>query len=535
MFLLSWQFGPFVLLCQLSCLMVLSRFLLLPASKVSMMVVVVAVSLLVNCVVQNKPPLLISSPALSMVVPALIISMTPSDGSLGAFLRFTIAAAEMSLVLLATVLISGAIKIFMNIDADSHVYQLLLAKFQVGDPRDFDSRLYMCTEAFDYMDLETVGRLCDSGLLFAYGLGILIYSISTLRVFLNNALEVTEDSETEKFFENRQKNLELSMNSEAFLFDQYEETEERKEAVNYEGGTFEDMTCDGKDMLEEDITQYSASLQCSTEQQIIKGRLDLVFFVGMSVMWNILAALIMRLKVLWMPTVCVIAGVVMADRQVCVALTQMLGVRAVKLPQWFPGGLKMVIALGYLLYLIQKFWGQLSSEIWPEEVYEFWDPDTVELMEWIQSYTPTTAVFAGSMQLLAGVKLCTKRHITNHPHYEDSWLRDRTHEIYKIYGCESPEIVYNTLKAAGATHIILEDSICLAPPDPRHPLCRLVDIVDLHSGHFPEGEVKNIPGLQACKHRRFCDAVRHRTKEYSRLFSLVMNNKTFRVYSLMVT
>lgn len=29
MFLLSWQFGPFVLLCQLSCLMILSRFLLL--------------------------------------------------------------------------------------------------------------------------------------------------------------------------------------------------------------------------------------------------------------------------------------------------------------------------------------------------------------------------------------------------------------------------------------------------------------------------------------------------------------------------
>ncbi|MPC69545.1 putative C-mannosyltransferase DPY19L3 [Portunus trituberculatus] len=322
-------------------------------SCVSTMVVVVAISLLVNCVVQNKPPLLISSPALSMVVPALIINMTPSDGSLGAFLRFTIAAAEMSLVLLATVLISGAIKIFMNIDADSHVYQLLLAKFQIGDPRDFDSRLYMCTEAFDYMDLETVGRLCDSGLFFAYGLGILIYSISTLRVFLSNALEVTEDSETEKFFKNRQKNIELSMNSETFLYDQYEETEQRRESVNYEGDTFEDMTCDVKDMPEEDITQCSTS-QCSTDQQIIKGRLDLVFFVGMSVMWNILAALIMRLKVLWMPTVCVIAGVVMADRQVCVALTQMPGVRAVRLPQWFPGGLKMVIALGYLLYIIQK-------------------------------------------------------------------------------------------------------------------------------------------------------------------------------------
>ncbi|KAG0729174.1 putative C-mannosyltransferase DPY19L3 [Chionoecetes opilio] len=153
-------------------------------------------------------------------------------------------------------------------------------------------------------------------------------------------------------------------------------------------------------------------------------------------------------------------------------------------------------------------------------------------MEWIQTHTPTTAVFAGSMQLLAGVKLCTGRHVTNHPHYEDSWLRHRTHEMYKIYGCETPESMHTILKAAGATHIIVEDSICLAPPDPKHPLCRLVDIVDLHSGHLPEGGVKNTLGLQVPQHRRFCDAVRRRTKEYSRLFSLVMSNKTFRVYSL---
>lgn len=73
-------------------------------------------------------------------------------------------------------------------------------------------------------------------------------------------------------------------------------------------------------------------------------------------------------------------------------------------------------------------------ELWPEELYEFWDPDTVELMEWIQSYTPPSAVFAGSMQLLAAVKLSTGRHITNHPHYEDSWLRHRTHEVLYYRG-----------------------------------------------------------------------------------------------------
>lgn len=56
-------------------------------------------------------------------------------------------------------------------------------------------------------------------------------------------------------------------------------------------------------------------------------------------------------------------------------------------------------------------------------------------------------------------------------------------QVYQIYGRSSPEVVHSVLKAVGATHIILEDSICMAPPNTKHPLCRLTDIVDLHYGH----------------------------------------------------
>ena len=65
-----------------------------------------------------------------------------------------------------------------------------------------------------------------------------------------------------------------------------------------------------------------------------------------------------------------------------------------------------------------------------EDLREFWDPDTVDLMEWINKDVPKDAAFTGSMQLLAGVRLCTWRPITNHPHFEDQDLRDRTREVY---------------------------------------------------------------------------------------------------------
>lgn len=46
-----------------------------------------------------------------------------------------------------------------------------------------------------------------------------------------------------------------------------------------------------------------------------------------------------------------------------------------------------------------------------------------------RSNVPKGAAFTGSMQLLAGVKLCTGRPITNHPHYEDKHLRFKTKEV----------------------------------------------------------------------------------------------------------
>nr|XP_053627473.1 probable C-mannosyltransferase DPY19L3 isoform X4 [Cherax quadricarinatus] len=483
-FLQSWQFAAFILLCQLFCLVSLGRLLLLSAAKVNKLVLVLGASLLVSCTIQANPPLVISSPALSMVVPALILSATHTpDRTMGSVIRMIITTAELSLLLFVTVLINGSIKIFLNIDADSHVYQLLFAKLQMGDPRNFDSRLYMCTEAFDYIDIKTLERLCDSGLLPVYSIAVFVYLVSCAKSFimkipeeclechaedspvckgdLQKVSSTDEEDSHSSHFKNgeKQRKTENSKCEMKNLFENMCETELEK--------NFSEKVM--KNKAQSDYVYCSC--RCSQGQCIIEERPELVFFLG---------------------------------------------------EYWISAWLTW-------------YWGKILSELWPEEVYEFWDPDTVELMEWIQSSTPPEAVFAGSMQLLAGVKLCTGRHITNHPHYEDSWLRQRTHQIYQIYGKETPEVVYAALKSAGATHIILEDSICFIPPDEQHPLCRLTDIIDLHNGHMPEYGGQDIPGLIEPLYGRFCDKIRYKIAEYNRFFSLVLSNKTFRVYRVAVT
>ncbi|XP_064092543.1 probable C-mannosyltransferase DPY19L3 isoform X1 [Macrobrachium nipponense] len=528
-FLLSWQFGPFVLLCQLLIIMGLGRLRFICEKKVVLLVCVIGGSLLTSCLLQSYPPMLVSSPALSMIVPAIMLSSTSAPSKrLGGFVRIFVTAAELGLMLIATVVINGLIKNFLNIDADSHVYQLLLAKLQMGDQRDFDSRIYMCNEAFMYLDSETVWRLLQSGMLPTYVLSVLVFGLSLANDFFKKVQDddgvaysslVDNDVESE---EAREEEFDLSKM----------ETNQFNGIKNFVVNTDNQQSC--SDTRPDNTSTRNIPLAVTT-QNMTEDRPDLVFVLGVSILWSVLAILILRLKVIWLPTVCILSGVFVNDCRLYNCFFSKCANVMSYFPRWFPGFSKTAVSLSFGGFIIYKYWGQISTDIWPEEMYEFWDPDTVELMEWIQEHTPHGAVFAGSMQLLAGVKLCTGRYITNHPHYEDSWLRQRTHQIYHIYGRESPKVVHKALRDAGATYIILEDSICLAAEDPKNPLCKLIDLVDLHNGHVPRNSSHGIPGLKKAAHERFCHAVRYDKKDYKQFFSLVMSNKTFRVYRVAIT
>ncbi|KAF3833180.1 hypothetical protein F7725_026845 [Dissostichus mawsoni] len=132
------------------------------------------------------------------------------------------------------------------------------------------------------------------------------------------------------------------------------------------------------------------------------------------------------------------------------------------------------------------------------------------------------------MQLLAGIKLCTGRVLTNHPHYEDKDLRERTKQVYQVYARRSPEEVYDIMKAMGADYVVLENSICY---ERRHRRgCRLRDLLDLANGHIMDGDGENDEDLVPATHPRFCEEVKTDAVSYTALFTRTFQNKTFHVY-----
>ncbi|XP_064315583.1 probable C-mannosyltransferase DPY19L3 isoform X2 [Phalacrocorax carbo] len=243
-----------------------------------------------------------------------------------------------------------------------------------------------------------------------------------------------------------------------------------------------------------------------------------------TVLFGCLALSTMRMKYLWTSHMCVFASFGLCSTEVWKLTLRCIHLYTSQRTHM----IKYSIPIITLLYISYKFWPGIMDEL--SELREFYDPDTVELMNWIKSNTPNTAVFAGSMQLLAGVKLCTGRTLTNHPHYEDKNLRERTKQIYQIYAKRSPEDVYRILRSFGTDYVILEDSICY---ERRHSRgCRLRDLLDVANGHVMDGLGENEPDLKPSLYPRFCEEIKKNLPSYTIHFTRVFQNKTFHVYKL---
>ena len=100
-------------------------------------------------------------------------------------------------------------------------------------------------------------------------------------------------------------------------------------------------------------------------------------------------------------------------------------------------------------------------------------------MLWINRSTVPNAVFAGTMPIMAAVKLSTERPIVNHPHFEHSearhvacWmdvvrkcayaclLRIRTKLVYSMYSRKPPTEIHAILANMGVHFVIVDHSWC---------------------------------------------------------------------------
>ncbi|KAL3983281.1 Q-cell neuroblast polarization family protein [Acanthocheilonema viteae] len=258
------------------------------------------------------------------------------------------------------------------------------------------------------------------------------------------------------------------------------------------------------------MTIYSVALQ-SCDRGSVPAFIDhfgpeMIFIVIQSILCGIIAVFTLRMKYLWFPQIALVA---------CI-----LPVMISKCSGRFVVQVAVIATITTLLY---NHYGIYKEQMANEQ--EFYDPDTVALMEWIKRSTQPLTSWAGSMQLMAGVKACTGRYLANHPHFEDKWLRDRTLQLYQMYGRKTLAEMHEILTVHKVDYIILEDSICLATSTG----CSTKDLVDVANDDIPEYAMSK----KIDSEKRFCDRIRYADDETELYFKLVFENPTFRVYQVL--
>ncbi|KAG5265042.1 hypothetical protein AALO_G00260800 [Alosa alosa] len=184
-----------------------------------------------------------------------------------------------------------------------------------------------------------------------------------------------------------------------------------------------------------------------------------VVFNGLQLLvFAVLAVIVMKLKVFLAPHMCIMASLLCSR-----PLFNWLGDRSKH---------HMVI---FCVLSIMAVQGAVNFQKQNEIQGGFRSPAQEELLQWINTNTPTDAVFGGAAPTMASVLLSTRRPIVNHPHDEDPGQRERTKMAYSMYSRKPVIEAVKTLMDLKVDYFILENTWCF--PRAREG-CSLPEIWD---------------------------------------------------------
>ncbi|CAI5445719.1 unnamed protein product [Caenorhabditis angaria] len=183
---------------------------------------------------------------------------------------------------------------------------------------------------------------------------------------------------------------------------------------------------------------------------------EIVYNLVQLVLYTLMAVLIMRLKLFMTPHLCITVAI-LANYQI---INSIFGARYTKL-------IHCSFLIGLIAILTYKGLPNIQQQLNIKGEYS--NPDQEMLFDWIETNTKKDAVFAGTMPVMANVKLTTLRPIVNHPHYEHVGIRERTLKIYSMFSKKPIKEVHGILKNMGVNYFIFQLMNC--SNDEKRPEC----------------------------------------------------------------
>ncbi|XP_055354796.1 probable C-mannosyltransferase DPY19L1 [Paramacrobiotus metropolitanus] len=424
LFILQWQFAPFVLLTQIGVLLFLFIACYLDYSLLRAIVQGLFYSLMACYFLLCCNSFLLTS-AYGIIVIALFLLMeffavrkVPLAERFGYMTGWQMAG------FIACVLLVPVWKMAVGGADDAHIWQIVRAKFTSW--KNFHTMLYMCAPEFDFLGVEVVGKLCRTLLL---PIGVMVCC-------------------TVKFLVTRELLTDCSCKCHPRKACLHVAHGERRVGTPNPSVLYDTPVCSarrshmGYFLYRTPKRAQSNGKPGENGQPVSAVSLDVHYILLQGYAFTALALLIMRLKLLWTPQLCIVASLV-ASRSIFGFLRR----------SWHLG---MVVGLMSCMLPVgmhnlreqHKIMGEYSN--YPLE----------DILTWINNNTVEDAVFAGPMATMANLHLSTGRPIVNHPHYENAEIRERTLKVYSMYSRKSPREVHRIHRQLGVDYVVFENSYC---------------------------------------------------------------------------
>ena len=350
-FIVSWQFGQFMLCTQTCAVFAVHVLGVLPKESLQSILVAQVIGLLHAVALMFGNEMLFTSWMFSTLLSALLVCL-PMDSLLARLSHLPRAIVQVLAFLAITGLAKLAIAKAFLVTDDAHVFDLLKSKFT--DFSSFHTLLYTCAVEFDFLGWEMPWKVTST---------LLLPSSLAASLLLTTSLA-------------------------AGLWARHRDRPQPLKEI--------------------DPAALYNLLQCLA--------------------YGMMAVLIMRLKLFLTPHLCLLTSLLCAPSMTSLGLTR----------QQHTGLLVALVA-------VMSFQGLQNLQEQRAIMGEYQNVQLEELVDWINSELPQTAVLAGPMPTMANLLLSTGRPVVNHPHYEDSGLRDRTKKVYTIFSRRPPSQVWQKL------------------------------------------------------------------------------------------
>ncbi|XP_038221527.1 probable C-mannosyltransferase DPY19L1 isoform X2 [Zerene cesonia] len=418
--LLFWQFTQFIFLTQIAVFFVMEQLRIIDTRHLSIFLHSHYCGLHMAILLLQGNDMLKSSlyACLFLVVSAYCLFFSGLRIKVHNRFDFLVEAwlvlLRICIVVCASVYLKKIISDFLEVEEDTHVWEILYSKFT--NYKSFHTLLYTCSEVFDFLPFKSIQNMTYSFLIPYVGFSII--NVVYFWIWNTEKETETEDKEVEK---------EGIVDDEDSGIDNSSDMKIKKRS---------DL-----DVLDKEtsLDETETTDKCILFLKNLNIDAAIFYNIAQLVVYGVMAALVMRLKLLFTTQLCLMSSLVFKKRY---------SKRMMKY-------VKLMLILGavpMIRCLVQNMGHEMSH------IGEFSDYNQEELLQWIKDQAP--GAFAGSMPVLAAVMLATRRPIVAHPHYEHLEARQRAFAVYKVYGRFSPHELYQELNKLKASYLIVENRYC---------------------------------------------------------------------------